>query len=479
MANVPDMTAATARPAAARTVVGRHPWLVLLAVFVVVNLGVLWLADPGCRTVGAECALATDRYGVPVIEALVQHGALVEPADPSQPYTSYVPGHALTMAATFLIFGDGSYLPLIILQLTLLFAAGLLVRMVVDAALPGYGWLALALLIFNPNVLVQVHLVQPDAIEIFFVTGAFAAAAMFARGPSLRLAVLSGGFIGLAMWMFPMSQFLAPLLPVVLPLLCLLGGQARQWRRAFLWGAVGAGVAIGIASPWMYQKYTAGAGFKISSPGHEHLVLLDSLRNLSPEAPGRPVYQLKEDFLRLEEEALREANPGWDTLTTLEQDVLRRAHIVAYYKSFPFETGVFLEALAWSWGRFLLAGGEGEIHRLLGLEGKADSRAAAFYFVKGVALSYALLLRLIGLIGIFEMVRRGHWGLLLLCAGLVFLFMAGTFLVGQPRFRLSVEPQLMIFATFGLAFIAASLRSTGTTEVAHLPHPPTNRTHQR
>ncbi len=436
----------------------RRRLLLLLATFVIVNLAVLWLADPGCRSVGEACALATDRYGQPVIEAFFHHGALVEPGDPSQTYTSYPPGHALIMAATFLIFGGQTYVPLILLQLAALFLAGLLVRQVVDSVLAGYGDLAMALLIFNPNALAQVHLVHPDAIEVFFVTGAFAAAAMFARRPSLRWAVWSGGCIGLAMLIYPAGQFLVPMLPLVLPLLCLLGGHVNQWRRAFFWGLVGAGLAIGLASPWLVYKYAAGAGWKITSPGHEHLVLLDSLKYLSPEMPGQSVHQVKVDFSRRETAALRARHAGWDKLPIVEQDVLRRDYIFAYYRSFPFEATVFLKALAYSWGRFLTSGGEGEIHRLLGLEGQADSRALAFYSVKGVALGYALVLRLIGLIGLIEMVRRGHWELLLLCGGLVLLFMAGTALVGQPRYRLSVEPQLMIFATFGLVFCVATVR---------------------
>ena len=133
-------------------------------------------------------------------------------------------------------------------------------------------------------------------------------------------------------------------------------------------------------------------------------------------------------------------------------------YVLAHYRSFPFEPTVVLKAIAYSWGRFLAAGGEGEIHRLLGLEGNSESHTAAFYGVKGVALGYALLLRLMGLIGMFEMARRGHWGLLLLCVGMVLVFMAGTALVGQPRYRLSVEPQLMVLATFGFAFCVAKTR---------------------
>jgi hypothetical protein len=439
-------------------IAGRRRLLVMLVLFVMVNLLVVWLADASCYQVRGDCALKTDRWGYNVAEALIEHGALVDPADPSQPYIAYTPGYALVMAAWFLIADGPPYTFLTLLQLSALFLAGLMVRRVVESQLAGYGDLAMALLVFNPNVLAQVHFIQPDALEIALITGAFAAAAMFARQPSLRWAMVCGACIGLAMWIYPAAQFLIPALPVTLPLLCLLGGQAEHWRRAFLWGVIGTALAISLISPWMLHKYAAGAGLKITSPGHEHLVLIDSLRFLSAEAPGQSISQIKANFYRSETEALRGRNPDWDKLTKIQQDTLRLDYVLAHYRSFPFEPTVVLKAIAYSWGRFLAAGGEGEIHRLLGLEGNSESHTAAFYGVKGVALGYALLLRLMGLIGMFEMARRGHWGLLLLCVGMVLVFMAGTALVGQPRYRLSVEPQLMVLATFGFAFCVAKTR---------------------
>ena len=436
----------------------QRPRLLLLLLFVALNVLLLALADPGCRTVGATCALAADRTGEMVVDALLKYGALVDPEAPSEPYVGHTPGHALVMAATFLMFGDQSYLPLIVLQLAFLFASGLLLHKAIDEVLPGYGVIAMGLYVFNPNVLAQVQLPQTNALEVPFVTIAFAAAILFARRVTLATALLCGAAVGLAMLMRPMSQFLVPLLPIVLPVLVLLGSNPAKWRHAVLCGVAAAGVSIAIASPWVLHMHAAGRGYHMSAPSHEHLLLLDSLRFLSPDAPGEDLPQRKVAFTQWQLDEMRRLYADWDSLEVAHQEMLLRDHAIAYFKTFPFEPSTMAVALAWSWIRFLVAGGEGELHRLLGLEGRAAEQPLAFYLVKAVALGTAVLLRLLGILGLIELLRRREWGVLLLCTGLILLFMAGTFLVGQPRYRVPVEAPLVVLATFGIAMLMDRLR---------------------
>ncbi len=437
----------------------RRLTLTLVLVFLLLNLIIAALADASCYRVRGDCAMITDRTGYDVAEALIEHGALVAPNDPSRPYTAHAPGYALIMAATFVLFGNTSYAAMVVLQLALLLASGLLLRQVSEIYLPGWGDLAMALLLFNPNALAQVHLVQTNAMEIFFVTAAFAAVAVFVRRPRLSLMVLCGLSIGLAMLVRPMSQFLALILPLVAVLLVALGGQSRLWPRALMWGLTGALLAGAIGLPWMWHMRASGQSFRMSEIAHEHLLFLDSLKYLSPEAPGQSLKKPKRDYWAWETQVLSERHADWQAMSPPQQAKLRRQHILDYYRSFPFETAVFATALAYSWSRFLTSGGEGELHRLLGLEMRSESRPLAFYATKAVALGYAVVLRLLGLLGLIELVRRREYGLLVLSGGLIVLFMAGTFLVGQPRYRLPVESPLMLFALFGLAFCAERIRN--------------------
>ena len=447
----------------------RAVWWLLLA-FAAINVVILWAADPSCRQVHGDCSIVTDRNGFMVAEALLQHGALVDPADPTTPYTAHVPGHALMMAATFALFGAESYLPLVLLQLSLLFASGLLLHWVANRALPGSGALAMALLLFNPNVLAQVHLVSASAVELPFVMGAFSAVFAFGYQPGLLLALAAGASIGLAMLMRQLGQYLAVLLPFGLCLLVWLNGQSFLWRRAFFWGLLGSLLAVGMAAPWALHMHNAGLGWRMTPPSHEHLVLVDSYKYLSPETPGQPDAQLKIDFLAQEEVALRAARPDWEDLTEAQRGALRHDYVVTFYSSLPFDAATFTRALAWSWGRFLLSGGEGELHRLFGLEGAAGSDPIPFYGLKMAALIFVLGARVVGLLGLLEMLRRREWRLLVLCIGLVLLFMAGTFMVGQPRYRLPIEPQLMLFTTFGVYFVR-SMRARQIAPSAVVAHP--------
>ncbi len=440
-------------PTIAGWLTDRGPAKVIIAAFVVLNLAIFFLADPSCYQVRGSCALVTDRNGYLVVEALMQHGSLVDYNDPSLPYTAHAPGYALIMAATFLVFGSSNYFALVILQLLLLAASGLLLRRVTELYLPGWGDLSLALLLFNPNAVAQVHLVQTNAMEIFFVTAAFTTMAIFCRQPRLSLVLLCGLALGVAMLVRPLSQFLALILPVLIPLLVVLGGQPRLWRRAVVWGLLGAAMAGAVGTPWMWHMYNSGQSFRMSGIGHEHLLFLDSLKYLTPEAPGTSIPQVKKDYRAAETEHLSQRHANWEALTSGQQDELRLQRILEYYKSFPFEAGVFATALAYSWGRFLVAGGAGEIHRLFGLEYKSEAHPTAFYGSKTAALICSVLLRLLGILGFIVLLRRREFGLLLLCSGLIAMFMAGTFLVGTPRYRVSIEPQLMLFAVFGVAYL--------------------------
>ena len=121
--------------------------------------------------------------------------------------------------------------------------------------------------------------------------------------------------------------------------------------------------------------------------------------------------------------------------------------------SWPFDTRVVLVALTKSVGRFFLSGGEGGFHILLEIENSPRESPWSFYTTKLFSLTYSITLRIIGLIGIIELIRRRDYLPMFLIFGLVISFMAAHLVHGTPRFRIPVEPELIMLSVYGLAFI--------------------------
>jgi len=425
--------------------------LLLSILFVVISLAIRLFADPSCLEVGGTCAQQTDRYGIAIVKLFEEHGALVTPGNASEPLTIHPPGYALIMGVLNRIFGD-PYIPIVVLQVILLLVLGLFMRNFTNSLLPGYGTLAMALIVFNPNVLGQVNVVQTDGLHLVFLTGSFLAAMSMSRKPSIAAGLMCGLLLGITLYIRPqIAQVAVVSMPITFPILAALGGHRQMFGRSLLSGCLGALLAFGMVSPWLLHQNAAGENFRMSSKADEHLLLLDSLMYLNADRPGTTVASERIDFTKRENTAFRKAYPNWESISQVQKTKFESDYIRAYYIEFPFSGFTFLQALITSWARVLLSGGEGDIHRLFGIEFQSEENPVAFYLIKAVALSYAVILRLVAILGLIEIVRRGHYAFLVISLGLISMFVVSTLLVGQPRYRLAVEPQLMLMAVYGIA----------------------------
>ena len=71
-------------------------------------------------------------------------------------------------------------------------------------------------------------------------------------------------------------------------------------------------------------------------------------------------------------------------------------------------------------------------------------------FISAICLGFAVLGRLIGLAGMVSMVQRGQYALLLTLLGLISYFVAVNLFHGNSRYRIPVEPALMLLVLYGL-----------------------------
>ena len=74
-----------------------------------------------------------------------------------------------------------------------------------------------------------------------------------------------------------------------------------------------------------------------------------------------------------------------------------------------------------------------------------------------MALVFVVALRGLGLVGIAWMFMRRHYAVLLSCAGLIVYFAIIHLFTGNSRYRLPVEPALILLAHYGVDGLRARL----------------------
>ncbi len=429
------------------------PWATtgLLAIlFLVVVAVLLALADADCYRLGGACFASMDRYyGSSVALGLLEHGRLVTLANPDQPYTDHPPIYGFTMAAVIATFGTATMVPMAVVNALLILAAGLLLRRFAVHYAPGTGNLALALLLFNPNVLGQGLLPQTEAMHMAAVAAGMTATAAAVAHSNVRRGAVAGALLGLSALVRPASLILGFILPLVIPVAALARFGRRNLGLAFAAGVAGAVACTVVVTPWAMHQYRSGEGWRISSNAIEDLLLVIGVMYLDPARPGEVNGDIAEELTVERDAALRARYPQWDEMTAAEQGNANRDYVVDHYLAVAAEQpGVMATAVAKSWARFLFVGGEGALHDLFGVAGSDGQIAVG---IKVVALLFVAASRALAVIGIVWLMRARRWDALLLCGGLVLWFMASSALIGQPRYRMPAEPALMLCAAVGLA----------------------------
>lgn len=434
---------------------GRTTTLIVV-IFLALNLVIIALSDSGCREVGADCHRESDRYGVFPADALLEYGSFVDPREPTEMWTKWPPGYPIMVAGLRLVLGQGSSLfPLITVNLIFLLAIGWMAKLTLSTYEPRFGDLALALVLFNPNLLAFAHLVSAEMLQAFLIALCFFLTLCYAERPGrVWIPPVCGLLVACATLTRPSSQFLLLLFPIALPLIVIAAGNAWAWRRALVGGILATAVAIGTVTPWLQRQIETGEGLTFVSRHTQHLYILDNLQFLSPERPGEAVPAYKKQLWEMEERQLDQQHPGWRELDFREETRLRLEILDRYLDEFSINASAVIIAFVKSIGRYVLGGGEGYIHRLFGMEYQPEKSALAFYGIKVGALAFSGSVRLLGLFGVLYLILQRQYALVLLSVGLAAYFAAPHPFFSHPRYRVPAELPLMLLAAFGALWIS-------------------------
>jgi 4-amino-4-deoxy-L-arabinose transferase-like glycosyltransferase len=430
-------------------------WLIIIF-FLIVNIIIFVTADPSAHS---PCG----NYGQYWLEFDLENYELTDPYNPSYPYTTMPPGFAFFLKAFLPICNVPHFDIVVIIQIVFLLIIGLVLRYLVERVLVGYGNIALIFVIFNPHSLAYANMVRYENLLALTVFGAFAGALLFVYKPRIWPAILCGFSLGLSCWIKPVTQYLVLMLPFVFPFLALVSVHKFRLFRDAGAGVLAITVAFLIILPWLLHMQKSGEGFRVHSHEIEQTALKDMVLFVEAEQLKLEGEQLRHSMMK---EELSQKYSNWDELSPVQRCIIQTEYYYEYIKSNPFPMHVIVRTAVISWLRILVAGGTGEVHDLFGIKAtqsnpkdsltfkySPESNYLAFYGLKIHCESFSVVMRILGLIGIWQLIRRREYGILSVVIGLVSFVVLAHLLAGRPRYRIPYEAPLMMLSVYGVEWI--------------------------
>ena len=365
---------------------------------------------------------------------------------------------------------------LIVTQSILLYLTGIVAGKLADQILPySIGWLVMLLVILNPNAIINAHLVQTESLfTLFLVIYLYALIQLIKKG--------GDGIIILAFFallvsltrpagMYVMLAFLIPSMALRL--------KHISWRKLLSINLIYYSILLSGLGLWSLNNYNKHGEFFVTA--HEggvfhdqYIALLQYGKNMSILEAENNADDVFKNIVIKEEPACGDKASGFKC---------RKIIAKAYIKSILNEDlDVILKASVSSFINLMFSGGASNLANYYGIDNKASilsfekssgsmlsfSKMVKFidsvnikYFVALVLFwGYAIVIKIllvVGLVYLFKNSNNKHLSIVVLFY--VLLFAAEYLFLGQSRWRVPLEPLMMIFSALGLYSIISHYKN--------------------
>jgi len=448
---------------------------IILMIFIAINFTLYFFSYDGATfKEGADAA----QYYVPAL-SFIEHGEFT--GSKGEPFTSGTPLYSMFLAIPISIFGiDSASSVIVFMQSIMLYLTGFLSRQILLQFTNKFGLILHALIVFNPNSLITAHLVQSETLFTFLFIWSVVIASKIINNFSLKNMILLGVLTGLAALTRPVAFYLLIIWPIFILIALIIrarlnvNGQTVLYRK-IQWAKLLIIVLIGavVISPWYIRNYIKfDEVFFTSNSGY---YLKDQYHQLKNKGSGWSVPDAIQEHERIYLNYLSEKNEGnfcfeneghWSC-----NSVLTKVTLKAIIDE-PLSSHT--KALIDSWGTLFFSGGASNIRNYLGFDGKGiivnfqnnafNGLDSIFKLIRDMNFSYLIIFifttafstisRLIGAAGVFYLFKNRKWrphGILLI--EVIFLFTAAYLYLGQSRFRVPLEPLLMLFTVIGILYL--------------------------
>ena len=442
-------------------------WTVFF-VYVIVNVALIFFVDPGISL--AKGADAGSWYR-PAL-ALLKHGSFVMLDSPDTLMTYRAPLYPL-YEAIMLWISDGKTISIIVGQVVLLWITGVFASGIVGFFIPQYRIIALVLIVFNPNAIAIAHLIQSDTLyALFIVVSIWSLFKYMLSDNKIKWSVITSIFLGLSCLVRPTGQYLIFLMPIAFPLINILYGKKNILFTSVRDGVFGIIVAGLILFPWMSHNNEAGWGYVMVTDQIKTVYLRDNTVWAEAKDRNFSINDAKNSILDGEKEFIKSIDDWEEGMSDQQKYKMLVAYYTNKFTSYPITT--LLAGYVDSWIDFIGGGGSVNLHNLFSIdavkalekhktksyssriEGVFDSLSDAP--IKATMISilsyiYIIALRVLGVFGILEMIRRKEHSLLLIILGLILYFALAALFVGNSRYRLPIEIGFVMLSLYGLSFL--------------------------
>ncbi|MDA1100164.1 MAG: hypothetical protein O2967_14395 [Proteobacteria bacterium] len=418
-----------------------------------------------CFVVGTECSSNVHRSLSPIL-GYISTGQLRDGSNLDVVYTVHPVGYGMFLYAIDAYEGMRPFFPAIVLQGIFLFVSGLMVFSITKENWGPAAILAFALTIFNPNLIFVFFQPKEDGLFAFLVTCAMFAAFAYRRRPTWTSAIACGIAIGVATNVRPATYYLIFILPVLTVSVEFFADRTKNYFNAFIKGCAGTAIGFLLIFPWLSHVNSTGEGYGLTDHSlklawaSDFRAMLEDTRVRSPNARDALLGSyddasrktLLTSFGPERAKLLSDTVAGWSDLGIREKNKLRYDDMMTQLKDYSVQT--YLIAALPNLRFLLFSGGEGEffkafgIHEVLPLWMEKNPRL--YMLVKVGFIGFSLILKMFALLGIWYLIRRGHYDVLVLFFGVILYFFLVHMYHGSPRYRAPIEPIFAIMAACGM-----------------------------
>jgi hypothetical protein len=455
--------------------------IILLIVFIVVNLLIYSLSFDSYAPLAAGADAG--QYLRPA-RSLVDYGEFTmnppgwtpEMGD-SRSFTFGTPLYSILLAIPYFIFGQNEYFfaLVIIMQCAILFYTGWLSRFFLPFLGSNRLLLIHALVIFNPNSLTTAHLIQSETLFTLFVVLSVLNIFRYIKYGALKSLLYTGFFAGLLTLTRPAGLYFVYAIPlIIIAIIVLRSFQNKEItifnKQSLLSIFVPILISFLVMSPWYARNYINNNEVFLTSESGTYLK--DNYQTLIQR--GRGLTQ-KEAYDYTNDQKMRYFNENGISLNCMTNE--RDPDCGNYVFSAVFNGLIdepiknHAKALFYSWGVLYFSGGASNFRNYVGWEGnsiivdfhneKFNGISSIVRLIKRMNTDYliifiiftgfAFIARFSALVGLVNLLRTPkYYSYLFVIFGIIIIFTAMYLYLGQSRFRVPLEPILLLLSVLAL-----------------------------
>ena len=473
------------RPFLPSTRLGLIFFITQILFFVFCGMVILTIPTNLPYTVGADAS-----SWIEPAKSLLLHKDYVMHDHPEYDYLYRPP--VVPMFNAFFLWLGGEYgiTTIIMAQIILVSVTSLLIASIADKIQKGAGWVAMILFLANPNTLSTAFLIQSETIFVFFLTFSAYGLLRYAYTCRWRDILISSSMLAIATLARPTTQYLI----VFFPFACLLILIVARKRTSLTFQKIfqiltASGLALLLLVPWAIKLTPTEGSPTLTTSEIRSIYIHDQLVTLESYRKGISITEAVKT--EAEDKTLNQTTfcNSLEYNSSARSSCFKESEKRYIRKLFGYPIQEYAKPIAKSFTNFFFSGSSGNWHNLLETNNQSKLVSVASnvnnqqsvtmvrevlgnfgYWsitITVLCLLFSLLLKLMSLIGVYELCKRKQFPVLIVCLALITYFFATTLFLGQSRYRVPIEPYFSVLATFGLLKLLKAFEGLKITLKAH------------